>query len=77
MDRWKWVNFIRLQYFDFAYNSRIKRLNLKPSMTVTQKVTQHWRYQLLEKVTSYSYFQAKVTRYFCNALLPSTDYGAL
>jgi len=27
MDRWKWINFIRLQYFDFAYNSRIKRLN--------------------------------------------------
>jgi len=27
--------------FDFAYNSRIKRLNhaVKPSMTVTQKVT--------------------------------------
>jgi len=27
MDRWKWVNFVKLLYFDFAYNSRIKQLN--------------------------------------------------
>ena len=46
-------------------------------MTVTQKVTQHWRYYFLEKVTSY--FPAKVTRYFCKfwnalGLLPSPQH---
>jgi len=30
MYQWKWVNFISLLYFDFAYNSRIRIL--KPNI---------------------------------------------